>query len=343
MSKTIYELNLGNNGKPLHPPALGAYLSLLQSIERHAIEINQDATRSLQLGLRSLYRELAADARPTTIESSESIVDSLLKTHGDATLAAHSQREGDVREILSVLGSVAESLTLHGERQNSRLKGMTEDLRGASRLHDLSEIRRALNILMQELRVTKESMWEENQRSVLQLQAQQTRFQERLDRAEKLAATDQLTGLLNRREGEARLSDRIAGKKPFCLMILDLDQFKTINDRNGHNAGDHVLRIFAKNLSKLLRPTDAISRWGGDEFVVLMDIPLQAATERAAQIRSKTSGRYIVMMLGREVPLQVSASIGIAEYRSGDDAEHLFARADQDLYKQKNFAAPLPV
>lgn len=337
--KSIYGLDRARN----HEPALelGAYLYAISSIGRHAVEIDQDAAAKLRLGLGSLHQELESDGRPAAVEASQSTLDGLLGTWRDATLARHTQQEGDVREILAVLENAAKSLTQQGEQQNSRLKEFTKKLHAASRLHDLSEVRRLLTEHARELQSVTLSMWQESKRSASHLEEQLAQFQERLDRAERLASTDELTGALNRREGEARLAAKIAKGHRFCLMILDLDRFKAINDQHGHSAGDQVLRIFARKLLGLAPRGDVVCRWGGDEFVVLTDMPLAAADESAAKMQTEVSGRYTVIIAGREVSLQVGVSIGVAEYSDADGAEQLFARADEDLYRQKKPATRL--
>ncbi len=256
-------------------------------------------------------------------------------------MAHYKAKESDLREILSILASAAETLGSQSENYDSRLKGFTQQVQLVSRGQDLGDIRRALTKQVYDLRVAAETMWKENQSSVAHLQNQLNHFQQRLERAEALASSDELTGLLNRREGEARLAAKVEAKLPFCLMVLDLDRFKAINDQNGHSAGDQVLRIFARRLSKLVRPTDVVCRWGGDEFLVLMDCPMSAVLKRSPQFRSELNGRYPVVLIGREFHLQVSASMGVAEYCEGDDAEHLFARADEDLYRQKKLPSQI--
>ena len=95
-------------------------------------------------------------------------------------------------------------------------------------------------------------------------------FQERLEQAEKRATTDSLTGLLNRGEGERRLRRHIDAGKIASIRRIDVDGFKQINDCWGHTCGDQVLRVFSRNLEQLVRPADAVCRWGGDEFLVFL-------------------------------------------------------------------------
>jgi diguanylate cyclase len=337
--KSIYGLSSVESPRAPQADTATHYLYALLSIEQHALEIDHDATKSLRIELRSLHRDLADDCEPAALDASKPILDQILRTYRDLSMARYGEREADIRDILAVMGSAAESLGSESERHNCELKGLTDQLQSAARLQELSEVRRALRQSVSAFRQTTDAIRQDHQRSVAHLQTQLDHFQDRLNRAEKLAATDELTGLLNRREGENRLNEKVAASSPFCLMLLDLDRFKSINDQNGHSAGDQVLRILARKLTTIVCPGEVACRWGGDEFALIMDGPFEHASRRAGEIQSAVSGRYTIYIIGREVQIQVGASFGVAEYTTGESAEHLFARADQALYTQKHPAS----
>ena len=135
------------------------------------------------------------------------------------------------------------------------------------------------------------------------------------------AATDQLTGLL-RREAWSGIVDSLT--EPGCLIYLDLDQFKTVNDRQGHRVGDALLRSFAHHLRAHFRASDSVFRWGGDEFVLVVPtITLDQATQKVTRLQDKIA------------PL-VQFSVGIASFDSDTYLSAALERADQSLYRQKN-------
>ncbi|BCS89397.1 sensor domain-containing diguanylate cyclase [Pseudodesulfovibrio sediminis] len=153
-------------------------------------------------------------------------------------------------------------------------------------------------------------------------------FQSRL---EKLVLTDPLTGAANRRALDSRFeqsaykSDRYDAM--FSAIIIDLNNFKKINDSYGHVMGDKVLKHVAGTMTSTVRPTDLLARWGGDEFIILMDGNTDDARVLATRIRAATS----------QTPFSfpVSFSYGIAQYEEGDDIDSLTQRADQMLYEAK--------
>ena len=148
-----------------------------------------------------------------------------------------------------------------------------------------------------------------------------------------LAVTDTLTGVWNRRHGENLLADDLAARRPgqaLALLMLDIDHFKAINDTFGHQAGDHVLIEIASRVRRSLRGNDVVSRWGGEEFVVLLrDCALPDALAVAEEIRAAIA----------EVPFGTlgtcTVSIGAAEFRANEDLKSWLGRADQALYRAK--------
>ncbi len=156
-------------------------------------------------------------------------------------------------------------------------------------------------------------------------------------RALRLVFRDPLTGLNNRAaldlalEREVEQASRLG--TPMSLLILDTDGFKEVNDTHGHIVGDRVLRAIADALAKTVRNTDAIHRYGGDEFVVtLPSADAQGALCVAERIRTTVESLRITQ---GNVHIMASVSVGLAEHRPGEGFAELFQRADQALYRAK--------
>lgn len=164
------------------------------------------------------------------------------------------------------------------------------------------------------------------------------RIQEQNRLLARLARTDALTGLLNRRamqeqlERELRLFSR--GRSAFSILLIDLDEFKEVNDRHGHRAGDRVLMHLAEALSDQLRASDVQSRWGGEEFMVLL-------TETDGEAALKVSRKLLDWFASHPTvidgtQLRVTFTGGVTEAREGDTVDTVFSRADKALYQGKN-------
>ncbi len=152
------------------------------------------------------------------------------------------------------------------------------------------------------------------------------------------AVYDQLTGLPNRILFNERLSASLRqiknSKRMLAVMFLDLDRFKKINDTLGHAAGDRLLEVFAARISDTLRSTDTVSRWGGDEFTVLL--PNINSPEDAVRTAQRIQEKLKPVFKLEEQSLHVTSSIGIAIYPDdGEDAETLVKNADAALYRAK--------
>jgi two-component system, cell cycle response regulator len=155
-----------------------------------------------------------------------------------------------------------------------------------------------------------------------------------------MAVTDHLTGLYNRRYANNHLEALIARHQPgshgLAAMVLDLDRFKSVNDRHGHQAGDEVLREFARRLGENMRGIDLVSRVGGEEFLVVMpDILPEDAQRVAERVRGAIENAGFELT-GIATPLSVTVSIGLAFHHPDEAGSDLIQRADAALYASKN-------
>lgn len=151
---------------------------------------------------------------------------------------------------------------------------------------------------------------------------------------EKIAVTDRLTGLYNRTKLDEVFANELARAERYneslAVIMADIDKFKTVNDTYGHQIGDSVLTEFAAIMRKLVRDTDTLGRWGGEEFLVICShADLNSAYILAERIRAAVAGHSF------SVVGQKTCSFGVASYRPGDTAETIVNRADMALYEAK--------
>jgi diguanylate cyclase (GGDEF)-like protein len=167
--------------------------------------------------------------------------------------------------------------------------------------------------------------------------------QMRAERILNLAMLDPLTGLHNRHYAQEQLAREVSraarNKTSLTVLMLDLDDFKNLNDIHGHSMGDAALKIFGKRLTTAIRGSDVAVRLGGDEFVVVLPEcklgNVQVVLDRLSPLQ--------IEIEGKQVNLAVSA--GWADYREGETSEELLQRADRALYtnKQNRKRQPHPV
>ena len=160
-----------------------------------------------------------------------------------------------------------------------------------------------------------------------------------LRKAEQSAVTDALTGLGNRHTMEAafpaEIERSVRDGRSLSLIMLDLDNFKRLNDAYGHITGDRVLASIASILLRQFRPSDILVRFGGDEFAVLLpNVSGDQAMVIAERARQAVSS-YDLSADGDDAPLSVSVSIGVAELTEGQSLDALLCAADEAMYRAK--------
>ncbi|KAA1173167.1 GGDEF domain-containing protein [Marinobacter salinexigens] len=154
---------------------------------------------------------------------------------------------------------------------------------------------------------------------------------------EHAAKHDALTGLANRREGLEQLEgeqERYSrNKRPFSVLLMDIDLFKQVNDTYGHHVGDKLIILVARILREQCRKVDTIARWGGEEYLVLLpETGEQAATRIANRVRLAIAASAITQ---EETRIQATISVGVATIHGGESIDRLLQRADEALYAAK--------
>ena len=169
------------------------------------------------------------------------------------------------------------------------------------------------------------------------LRSQKVELEAALAHIHRLATHDDLTGLVNRRhmqellENERMRLERSA--QDWCVALIDLDHFKSVNDAHGHAIGDEVLRSLSRHAHKLIRRTDVLARWGGEEFVLLLpNTPIGMAVTSLERLREHVDATPL-MVHGIELP--VSFSAGLTEHQRGESVAQTLERADKLCYRAK--------
>jgi len=170
------------------------------------------------------------------------------------------------------------------------------------------------------------------------LEAKNAALEAALVRIEEIATRDQLTGLYNRRHileiihGHVKLQARSG--YGFSLVVVDLDHFKFVNDQYGHGVGDEVLRSFARAAVAVMRETEVVARWGGEEFLILL--PETSPSELTAGLTRLRQSLVNLQVSSSVAELRITFSAGATEHRTGDSIDQTIERADQALYMAKS-------
>jgi diguanylate cyclase (GGDEF)-like protein len=308
-----------------------AYRSALRAIGRSAVEACPAPGRDLERGLASLEARISSAADAYDVKQTEAQVETQLLRWGVLTAEYLKGQADEVKELLIMLASTAESVGERDQRYTVQFGGLTAELKAIANLDDLTLIRSSLVQKAAELKSCVDQMTKDGQNSLAQLRTKVSGYQSKLKAVELLASKDTVTGLANRRSMERRLERNVAGEQTFCLVLLDLNEFKKVNDMYGHPAGDELLK---KNN---VRSDDLVGRGGGDEFVVVLSRNLGRAMPQIERIRDWVLGSYSIVARdgGEELKIRVDASIGVAEWTHGKTVKQLIQEADTAMYEDK--------
>ncbi|MDP3668542.1 MAG: GGDEF domain-containing protein [Telluria sp.] len=234
------------------------------------------------------------------------------------------------------LGSVATSTGDFHEK----IGGFSEQISRADNIGELSSV---LDEVLRETRLVQSEALKSRDRMVEARQEVQDAEQRihlleaKLEHLSELVREDQLTGSLNRRglddvfERETARSDRRG--TPLCVAMLDLDDFKRLNDTYGHVAGDAALRHLVKVVKETLRTMDVIARFGGEEFLILLpETTVEAASQTMVRLQRELTKHFF---LHDNEKLLITFSAGVALRQQNEDQAALIARADQAMYQAK--------
>ena len=208
---------------------------------------------------------------------------------------------------------------------------------------DISELTDVIADVMRETRAVQESTQrsrgeiEELRHQANHANAEIARLQAELEQTSELIRHDPLTGVLNRKGLDEALSREAAFAQrrgtPLCLGLLDVDNFKLINDTHGHQTGDEALQHLSSVIRENVRPQDSVGRYGGEEFVVLLpDTALDSATAALVRLQRALTKRFF---LARQQKLLITFSAGVAELKPDEQPENAVDRADKAMYLAK--------
>jgi len=223
---------------------------------------------------------------------------------------------------------------------HDKIEKCAEKITAAS---DLVELNDVIEEVMRETRViqlnAQRSRDELNQMRSRVTESEQEimRLQSELSETSEMVRHDQLTGALNRKGLEETLERELARSRrrqsPLCVSLLDVDNFKSLNDTYGHQTGDDALVHLARVIRETMRPHDTLARYGGEEFLIILpDTPLADAVTALTRLQRELTKRFF---LHKNEKLLITFSAGVTAFREGEQRQEAIARADAAMYQAK--------
>ena len=237
--------------------------------------------------------------------------------------------------VAQVLGSIVDfagQAAMSDKALEKHLKVLAGTKEPADVLRIAAEIINDTRGLVEASRMLEDSM----RQSTVEIES----LRQELTHAREQATRDTLTGLYNRRGFDDAIGEAIekytAGEEEFCLLVIDIDHFKKVNDTHGHLVGDKVLVGIANVLVKNIRGNDYVARFGGEEFAVLLrDSPMTSAFSVAENLRASVQRLKLKHIKSGKTLDPITISIGLADCRKNESAVDLIHRTDKALYRAK--------
>lgn len=343
---------------------LGEFLPKLEGSRQHAAMLQQGLIRLLRLLLKSMHdftidnpelgRQIEAVEKLIASPLDAQLIEEVERSLKDLILKQGALKHG-LMEIKNTLKSIAARFIDHlGEWSAStgdyhdKIAGYAEQI---SRTEDIGELNHLLNDVMRETRLIQDSAQSSHDELIAvrkEIEAAQSRIRQLendLVQVKEKVREDQLTGVLNRRglddgfEREAARADRHGF--PLCLALLDVDNFKQLNDNYGHQAGDDALVYLTRIIRDTVRPEDIVARFGGEEFLILLPDTTQDEAIAITVRLQRALTRHL--FLHNNERMLITFSAGVAQRAAGECKEDLIGRADKALYRAKGSGKNLVV
>jgi diguanylate cyclase (GGDEF)-like protein len=258
------------------------------------------------------------------------------------SLGYHSDRETEFTEMIAILREAAGLMAGESSSFNVQVLSSSEQFGALVQLDDIRVLKKQIAVQVTTLKRAVHEKQERDEQAYTKLNKRVETLQTRLVKAEEEASIDPLTRIANRGSFDRALRRMMSSAKragtPLSLAMIDIDNFKKINDTHGHPVGDRVLLCAAMWLGKGIRHTDFLARYGGEEFVVVFsDAKIAQAEARMTEVLAQIAGQsYDYETDGKKGKVQFTVSCGVTEFASGDEEADLVRRADEALYDAKH-------
>jgi diguanylate cyclase (GGDEF)-like protein len=232
------------------------------------------------------------------VKLTQAQVEGALRCWGTATAEYLDSKADEVKELLIMLARTAESVGERDQHYVSQFGCLTAELQGIANLDDLTHIRASLAEKAADMKQCVDRMAQDGENSLAQLRSSVSVYRSKIETVEQLAS----------------------------------------KDRHGHGAGDELLKQFSAELLKKVRSDDLVGRWGGDEFIIIVNRDLSGARAQAERVREWVFGDYTIETGAANTPLKiyVTASIGVSQWQTDKTVKQLIEEADAAMYEEKN-------
>ncbi len=295
-----------------------------------------------KMQVNELAVKFTSSEKPTRLEHFFEQYKNIVSSHINNSAKSTKEKESEFKEIINVLTKGISSINYENREFNTKINNHSEKLKEINRLDDIVKIKKEIMQEIEQVNVAIK-VKEEQDTNLLQMLSEKVAvLDDDLKKAKTASMTDSLTGVFNRLAFDNHIDSLIEKMgmrlSTFSIMMIDIDNFKSVNDTYGHLVGDRVIISAVDGCRRNLRRNDFMARYGGEEFVIVLEgSPLKIAQRRANDIcKTISSTPFVIDKKTSNESLSFTVSIGASVFRKGDTALTVLNRADKALYIAKN-------
>lgn len=319
--------------------SFNALLGFLRDFALDIKEIKSDAFKTDVSGISdSFSQEKKLKKLQSTFEKNKNIIADFIERQKQYLY----DREYELKDIIELLTQAMVELDSESQEYNQKILKQSEKIERITRLDDIKKIKQALAQEIEQIRETVKEKQTQDIAKLDKLSKQVSTLNVQLKNAREESLKDGLTGISNRKAFDRYLQKLVdkGGKSSsdFSMLLLDIDDFKKVNDTYGHQIGDRVILAVVNKCRQSIRNEDFMARYGGEEFVIILPGASHRNAVKKANHICKTIGstRYSLEDVNPGETLAVTVSLGVSRYRKSDTVASVTVRADKALYRAKN-------
>ncbi len=315
--------------------------ALLYFIKAFSLDLVEIGADTFKRRIDALSEQFTSESKLKTLQNAFDDSKHLIIGYINKEKDYLQDRENEFKNIIALLTTGIQNLTESNATFQVRMFERSARLEDITYLNDIRQIKEELK---QEVETIERCLQEKQSQDATQVEALRREVESlRVDfqKAKQASMTDSLTGVFNRQSFDAHLTRLIDHNTitptPFSLLMLDIDNFKQINDTYGHPVGDRVLLALVQLCQGLIRKDDFMARYGGEEFAIILPAAsLRHALKKARAIcKTVVGARYTLDSKHSNAIVSFTVSIGVSTFQPGDTAASLIERADKALYEAK--------
>jgi GGDEF domain-containing protein len=289
--------------------AVGCYVEAIKNLAHYTIELEPSITEPQRRYLNALAEE-AATGKPEALDETRATLRGLLRDYREKTARYLNRLREELDGFARALEQIMSSLAQTDGDHESRLRAALGRLRQVARSPEGSAVRAVVVSAADAIDQSLEQIRKEHQLTVSQLRVEMGVLHKRIDVLEAAASLDQLTELFNRRELEERIRN---GPGPFSLLLARATGIRLAEIQFKPEVAAELTAAFTKRLRNSLPPSAVIGRWGNEEFVAMLSVPVSEATSVAKMIGEQLSGPYACLLAGKTVRPKLQLSVAVVD------------------------------